>query len=135
MAPDLWSDLLDAETDLTAGEIRWLSPLPLWTGILAGPTAWAADLTASYALVKFVCRTGRVGVLHAVTAAALVMVLGGAFVSWVALLHTPADAPDDGGYPRQRARFMAILGLVMAALFTATIVAGAIPRGVLDACR
>ena len=25
--------------------VRWLSPLPLWTGILAGPLAWALDLT------------------------------------------------------------------------------------------
>jgi hypothetical protein len=41
----------------------------------------------------------------------------------------------DGGDPRQRARFMAVLGLTSAALFAVTIVAGAIPRWMLNACQ
>ena len=40
----------DAEI-LRPGDARWLSPLALWTGILAGPAAWALDLSISYALV------------------------------------------------------------------------------------
>ena len=31
-------------TYMTLTDERWLSPLPLWTGILAGPIAWAIDL-------------------------------------------------------------------------------------------
>jgi hypothetical protein len=55
--------------------------------------------------------------------------------SLIALRRTASDEPTDGGDPRQRARFMAILGLTASALFALTIVAGGIPRWVLDACQ
>jgi hypothetical protein len=112
-----------------------LTPLPLWVGILAGPLAWAFDLTASYAIVKWVCRTGSYGVLSLFTIASLAVVGAGAAVSWIALLRTADDRPTDGGRPRQRARFMAVLGLVSSGLFALQILAGAIPRWVLDACQ
>jgi hypothetical protein len=114
---------------------RWLSPLPLWTGIFAGPIAWAVDLTASYALVKWTCLSQREAWLHAITIAALATIAGGAMLSFFALQATAEDQPEDGGRPRQRARFMAILGLTACALFALTVIAGAIPRWVLDACQ
>jgi hypothetical protein len=126
---------LGAETDLTASDVRWLSPLPLWTGILVGPVAWACDLGISYALVKWSCATQRALPLHLITLAALAIVAAGAAVSWRALQHTSPALPTDGGSSRARARFMAILGLTSSALFAATVVAGAIPRWVLDACQ
>ena len=46
-----------------------------------------------------------------------------------------SDVPTDGGRPRQRARFMAVLGLASCALFALQILAGAIPHWVLDACQ
>jgi hypothetical protein len=109
--------------------------LPLWAGILAGPAAWALDLSISYAMVKWTCTSQREALLHAITPAALLLVAGGAAVSFMALQHTSGDTPTDGGQPRQRARFMAILGLTSSALFALTILAGAIPRWVLDACQ
>jgi hypothetical protein len=115
--------------------MRWLTPLPLWTGILAGPIAWAFDLGASYALVKWVCHANSRGALQLITFASLVAVLGGAAISWAALLRTTGDVPIDGGLPRQRAHFMAILGLASCGLFALQIVAGAIPHWVLDACQ
>jgi len=121
---------LGAEADL-----KWLSPLPLWTGIMAGPAAWAFDLTASYALVKWTCLSGRTSMLHLITVVALVGCAGGAVVSWLALQHSADAVPTDGGQPRQRAHFMAVLGLTTCALFGLTIVAGAIPRWILDACH
>jgi hypothetical protein len=120
---------------LGEAELRWLSPLPLWTGILAGPIAWALDLSISYAIVKWTCSSQRQLVLHAITPAALLVVLIGAYASFMALRHTAGDQPTDGPDPRQRARFMAILGLTMCALFGLTVMAGAIPRWVLDACQ
>lgn len=126
---------MGAETELTADDVRWLSPLPLWTGILAGPVAWALDLGISYALVKWSCSTGRDLVLHLITPLALALVAGGAVVSWFALQRVTGVEPTDGGEPRQRAKFMAILGLASSALFALTIVAGAIPRWVLNACQ
>jgi len=115
-------------------DARWLSPLPLWTGILAGPIAWAFDLTASYALVKWACNTDTYATLHLLTIVSLALALVGWVTSWMALRRTSHDVPTDGGHPRQRARFMAILGLTTSALFTLTILAGALPRWMLDAC-
>ena len=117
------------------GGDRWLSPPALWAGILAGPLAWAVDLTVSYAVVKPVCRSRLDAVLHGIPVGCLAVVLGGAAMSWLAFRQTSADAPSDGGRPRDRARFMAILGLACAALFTLQIVAGAIPGWVIDACQ
>jgi hypothetical protein len=126
---------LGAQAAVNRDAVRWLTPLPLWTGILAGPIAWACDLMASYAVVSWVCQTGNYAVFPLVTLASLAVVVGGASISFTALRHTVDDAPTDGGQPRQRARFMAILGLASSALFTLQILAGAIPHGVLDACQ
>jgi hypothetical protein len=134
MVADLWSDLLGAQTDVSAGDRRWLSPLALWAGILAGPVAWALDLTTSYAAVKPVCRTQSDGILRVITVVCVAIVTTGAAVSWVALRHSAGDVPT-GGQPRERARFMAILGLSSAALFALQILAGAIPQWVIDACQ
>ena len=120
---------------LDAGDLRWLSPLPLWTGILAGPIAWAFDLMASYAVVKWVCQTRNHGVLDLSAIVSFAIVVAAAVISWIALRHSSSEGPSDGGRPRQRARFMAILGLATSALFALQIIAGAIPPRVLDACQ
>ena len=135
MAADLWSDLLGAESAVETGDVRWLTPLPLWTGILAGPIAWALDLMASYAVVKWICHTENHLVLPLITIASLAVVIGGSAISWSALMRTADDAPTDGGRPRQRARFMAVLGVASCGLFALQILAGAIPHWVLDACQ
>ena len=126
---------MGAQTAVDAGGVRWLTPLPLWTGILGGPIVWAFDLTASYAVVKWVCHTSNYITLPLITTASLAMVIGAAAISWVALMRTTNDVPTDGGQPRQRARFMAILGLASCGLFALQILAGAIPHFVLDACQ
>jgi hypothetical protein len=127
----------DALRDADAGraDMRWLSPLPLWSGILAGPVAWALDLGISYAIVKWLCASQREAPLHLITLAALAIVAGGAVMSFLALQQTAGDVPTDAGKPRHRARFMAILGLTMCALFALQIVAGAIPKWMVDACQ
>ena len=145
MAADLRSDLLGAEADLTRGrnarrgqssaDIRWITPLPLWTGILTGPLVWAVDLFVRYAVVKWSCITGRHWYFDVFTVASLALVAFAAVVSWNALQQTSRDEPTDGGMPRQRARFMAILGLTVSALFGLTIAAASIPNWVLDACH
>lgn len=126
---------MGAQSAVDTGDIRWLTPLPLWTGILAGPVAWAVNLMASYAVVKWVCYTSRYGVLQLITVASLAVVVGGAAISWAAFMRTSNDEPTDGGRPRQRARFMAVLGLASCSLFALQIIAGAVPHWVLDACQ
>ena len=106
-----------------------------WAGVLAGPVAWALDLTISYSLVKWTCGGGPPALLHLVTLFALATIGAGAFASWRSLQMVPDGASDDGARPDQRGHFMALLGLAMCALFAMVVIAGAIPRWVLDACQ
>jgi hypothetical protein len=125
---------LGAQADLGGAPLRWSRPLALWTGILAGPVAWALDLLVSYALVKYVCASGHRAILHGVALGAFALVCGGAVVSWRALQETGDDIRIAGEASPQRARFMAMLGLTASALFALQILAGAVPPTVLDAC-
>lgn len=106
----------------------------LWTGILAGPLAWAIDLEASYALVKWSCATHRSDALQLITVGALALTGAGAAVAWAAWRRTVREGGHEGRR-EQRARFMAVLGLTSSALFAITIVAGAVPHWMLDACQ
>ena len=126
---------MGASADLKVGDVRWLSPLPLWTGILAGPTAFAVNLTATYALVKWTCHSDREIVLHLISLAALIIVLAGGWISTVALRQSTAAVPTDAGTPEARARFMALLGIASSAFFIFAVVANAVPQWVLDACQ
>jgi len=120
---------------VTGTRVRWLSPLPLWTGVLAGPVIWAADLTVSYALVGWACSSRQFGVLHVITLLSIVLVIAGAWICWLGLQQTRGDVPSDGGRPRERARFMAVLGLASSAFFIVAILANEMPRWVLHGCR
>lgn len=111
------------------------SPVRLWTGILAGPIAWAMDLLVCYAIVKWTCLVRRQWLIDATTVGALAIVGIGAVLAWNAFQATAGAEPTDGGLPPQRAKFMAILGLTACALFGLTIAAAWIPRWVLDACQ
>lgn len=135
MAADLRGDLLDSSTELSASDIRWLSPLPLWAGILAGPIAFALNLTATYALVHWTCATDRQSLLHLISVVAFILVLAGSGISWLALQHVPRSLETDGGSPRARARFMALLGLGSSAFFALAVIANAYPQWVIDACQ
>jgi hypothetical protein len=112
---------------------RALAPWRLWTAILIGPAAWAVDLEASYALAHWACH-GHRGVLHVLTGLALAAVAGGAVLA-VEALRAAGSAPTDAGSSIARARFMALLGLATTAFFVLVVVAGDLPRWVLDGCR
>jgi hypothetical protein len=105
-----------------------------WIGVLAGPLALAADQLTSYALVKWTCGHQHTWVLHMISFAALLVIAGGAFAAWTALMASPADATFDGGRSIDRGRFMGALGLATSALFAALVIAMAVPGWMIDAC-
>lgn len=111
----------------------WTGPLALWTGILAGPTAWMLDLGIAYPLAQLSCIHGRSPIVGWLTIGALLMIAGGAWVSWRSLQALP-DLPTDGGTPEPRARFMALVGLGTSAFFTLVVIAGDLARWILHGC-
>lgn len=106
-----------------------------WLGILAGPAAWFLDQQISYSIVAWVCGGGPHVVLHVISVGSFLLAGAGAFASWTVLQRTRPRAAADGSQPDERARFLAVLGLVSCAFFALVIVAMAIPRVVFDACQ
>jgi hypothetical protein len=119
VAADLWGDLLGAKTDLK-----------LWATILAGPTAWVAQLGLSYPIAQLTCHAGfapqHPGTIHAISIAALGVIAAGAFLSWP--LRTASAE-------QQRVRFMAQLGLLMCALFMLVVLATWVPPFIMNNCE
>ena len=99
------------------------SSVALWTGILAGPLAWASALEAKYALVQYACHNHAQWIMWAITLAALVITAFGALCSWRGWVD---DTP--------RVRFMAIGGLLLSAAFALSIISMAIPDLFLRPC-
>lgn len=106
----------------------------LWTGILAGPLAWALDEGIGYVLVPHACSTGHGYVLHVATALCLLIAAAAFLLAWRMLVMTPPSSTEDGGDASSRSRFMAMVGMASSALFFMAIIAEAIPRFILNAC-
>lgn len=99
------------------------SSVALWTGVFAGPFAWAATLQFKYAIVQYACRNQANWIFWVSTLVALAITAFGALCSWRGWID---DTP--------RVRFMAIGGLFIGAVFALAIIAMAIPDFFLHAC-
>jgi len=134
------SDLLGTQTDLAVRAPGPALPvLPQWAGVMLPPATWAIDFTAGYALAGWLCRWQQPPLLLTSLRLLTVFALGGAAIgawtSWSVLRSTPDTTQTDGGSPQQRARFLAILGLLSSGLFALSTIATAIPRWVLHVCH
>ena len=109
------------------------STLLLYYGILAAPTAWMCDEGLSLMLNQHACSTGHFYVLHIITIVATAIALSGFFVALQQLLAVGRGS-DDGGSPRDRAYFMAQLGITTSLGFALVILALAVPRWILSPC-
>src|SRR4051794_6296897 len=56
--------------------------LGLWSGLLAGPIAWALHMQICYALVPRICAGLNRWVLHAVSLVCLLIALAGTAIAW-----------------------------------------------------
>lgn len=89
-------------------------------GIFAGPAAWAVSTQANYALVPWTC-AHQIRVIPVVALVLALASLAGGFLSWQAY-RTSSITPDGdstgGGRPH---RFVALMGIGIAALFAVVI--------------
>ena len=102
-----------------------------WSGLAAGPLAWAALLEVNYVLSYVACERRETWMLHLAAAMAMTIVGGGAWAAWSAAppLRGATSAAGEG-----RVRFMAIGGLALCAWFAVVIIATEIPVLVLHPC-
>jgi len=108
-----------------------MSRVGLWAGPIAAPLAWFATLEAGYALAPWACATGRLGALHVVDLAGLLLVLAAGALSWRAWAREPraASVPPD-----TTRRFLAGTGVLASALFALVLVATEVGALVLGTC-
>jgi hypothetical protein len=102
-------------------------------GVVLGPLAFGADLLLSYMLVPHSCSTGHFYVLHAISIVCFLIVLGGAWMSWLQYQNA-REGNDDGGSPLDRSHFLGLLGTVTSLFFAVVIIANAVPRFILSPC-
>ncbi|MDX6805516.1 hypothetical protein [Terrihabitans rhizophilus] len=90
-----------------------------WAGLATGPAAWALSFQLNYVLVPWQCAHQLYPVPWAAGVLALVAAAGG-LVSWRGWRGAEADARSLDRRPETE-RFLAALGVMSAALFTAII--------------
>jgi hypothetical protein len=102
--------------------------LKLWTGILAGPFAWVAQVGVMYPIAQLTCHSGfppqHPTALHATSALALVAI---ALAARLSQQLSPSR--------HQRVRFMARLGLLSCLVFALVVIATWVPPFILHKCE
>ncbi len=106
----------------------------LWTAVLLAPLAVAVNEFAGYVLVKPVCASGAKLLLTTLSAAALAVTAGGAWLGW-SCLRRLRDARQDGGGREDRSLFMATVAIGFNALAALLVLVMAMPHFVLGPCE
>jgi hypothetical protein len=107
--------------------------LLLWIGLLGPAAVWLIELQTSYSLVPWACVSGKMWVLHLVSAICLLLAVMPGWFAWncwrAAGQNTEVDTAGHG-----RRRFMALRGLMSAGLFVLLILAQEVPRFYINPC-
>jgi hypothetical protein len=111
-----------------------------WIGILAGPTAWVTQLSLSYPVAQLSCHAGFTDQhtisLHVISAGCLLLTAFGAWTAARTVEFTrQRPSISDGGDRIDRSRFMALLGLMMSALFATVILFSWVPPFFIHDCQ
>lgn len=96
----------------------------LWLVALGPPVIWAIRFAIVYVLVPYACREDAVALLHVLTLISLATVTVLGWVAW----NSRAAAG------RERARFMALFGILSSGLFLLVIAAEGLANVMVDPC-
>lgn len=106
----------------------------LWFGLVAGPAAWFMHLNVSYSLVRLICRTGEIWLLHVATLATLALAALGVWAAWRSWAIAGRSVINRAGGTMARSRFMALGGIVLSGFFLVVILLAWLPGLMLDPC-
>jgi len=94
----------------------------LWYGILGAPIVWLVRISAASALVPYACATGRTWTIHASTVIAFALSAAAGAIAWRGWRRWEHGSDDDGERPGSRSHLLALLGVLLSAMFTLAIV-------------
>src|SRR6059058_47189 len=110
--------------------------LLLWAGVLLAPIVWLVQFQIRYSLVEWVCAHHSRLVLYLVSAVFFLLIAGSGVLSWQNWVREGGGTPsDEGSVPRERNRFLALLGLATSSLFMLVLLAQTIAAIMVDPCR
>ena len=102
-----------------------------WAGLAAGPVAWAISTQLNYALVDWQC-VHKVPVIPLAAFVLAVLALSGGALSWRAWRRGGASFKPEREVDTER--FVALIGMLTAALFSAVIQLQGAASLILDEC-
>ena len=109
--------------------------LGLWTGVLLPPTVWALQMQINYVLVRKACAQGSTVGLYVVTIVALAAAVLSALIALTNWRRSGPAWPNGAADLLSRSRFLAVLGLLMSAMFFVVILAQGIATVVFPPCQ
>jgi hypothetical protein len=112
----------------------WLARGLPSAGLYAGPAAWFVSTQGNYALTPWMC-ANKMPIVPILAAILVALSLFGGFLSWrafAAARSVPARDETGAGRPH---RFVAAIGIMMAALFALTITVQGIAGVVFTGCE
>lgn len=121
---------VDSESQIEGSDAR--ENFALWIAVLGSACVWFVQLQTSYSLVIWACANNAQWSLHV---ASLLFVLVAAVPGWFGWQHwakTRNTERVSAGHGRRN--FMALLGLLLTALFVLLIIAQAIPSFFINSC-
>lgn len=95
----------------------------LWIGMLLPPVVCAVQLQVLWLTTEYGCKANDFSWNHVASIAAIIASVGGGLISYREWRVTGGGTDEDEATPESRRRFMAIIGLLTAGLFTITIFA------------
>lgn len=110
--------------------MQGLSTGTSWAGLLAGPLAWGISTQLNYALADWQCRY-QWSVVPLAAALLVLIAVAGAMLSWRAWRHGGASFKP---LRRDTERFVAMLGVLTAALFALVVAVQGAASLILDTC-
>jgi hypothetical protein len=106
-----------------------------WFGVLGAPIAWVLDHSLSYSMTQHACSTGKFFELKLVSVVMIAVALLAMLFAWRNHVHSGTAVGNDARGALGRTNFMGMLGLLVSSLFTAVILANAVPRFILTPCQ
>jgi hypothetical protein len=109
--------------------------VPLWAGVLGSPLLWALQFQVTYMLVPWTCthrNAWLIPLIHIVSFVISVICGVLCWLHWRRLGSTMPESQEEELIARTK--FLAVLGLMTAALFSLLILAHAVPSFYLDPC-
>jgi hypothetical protein len=111
------------------------TPEGIYWSLVAGVSAWFANLGINYTLEQHSCSTGHHYVLYVTTAICFVIALSGALIGFAEIRKHPIEVSEEGGDPEDRAHFQSLLGVALSASFAVSILAVSVPMWILNPCE